>query len=422
MQPGEAAGTEASLPTKLPMLLTPLPYAIIWPVSLCRYAPQLVKRVVKDVLDRLGRPALHVADMPVDLEQRVAAIRQQLTAHAAMGSAVLGLYGMGGIGKTTLAKAVFNDLRSAFGGRSCFVDVGREAGRQELQRMQEQMLKELCGIDRQVSNLDAGTAELQARLGHARVLLVLDDIWSTVQLDALLVSVAQGSHVVATTRDENLLRRPSIPLRQPVELLDEDAAIELFSWSAFLQKRPPAAYNRLARDAVKACSGLPLALRIIGAHLWGLTKKGDWEQAVLMLRSAKPFGGGSKADDAMWGKLLLSYNSLDSAEQQMFLDIVCILLGRRPRHCLPVWGPVADSMLQNLMNRSLVSEDIYGNLEVHDQLRDMGRAIVVEEHMKAGQRSRLWMPEALEVIRHNQVSLLLKALLSCHTHRHAGQF
>ena len=299
----------------------------------CRYAPQLVKVVVEGVLDRLGRPALHV---PVDLEGRVAAIRQQLAELSATGSAVLGLHGMGGIGKTTLAKAVFNDLRSGFVDRSCFVEVGRDADRQQLQQLQRQMLKELCGFDKEVTSVSYGREQLETRLGGARLLLVIDDAWSPEQLDALLVSVGQGSHVLVTTRDEDLLRRPSISVHQPVELLGEDAALEMFSWCAFLQKEPPAAYSELAKKAVQACSGLPLTLTVIGRHLWGLANRRDWEQAVRKLQNAKPLGGGSRADDALWGKLLLSYDSLSSEEQHMFLDIACIMLGKHAQQCLPV--------------------------------------------------------------------------------------
>ena len=125
---------------------------------------------------------------------------------------------------------------------------------------------------------------------------------------------------------------------------------------------------------------------------------------MLRLQSARPFGGGSKADDVLWGKLLLSYDALDSGEQQIFLDIACILLGRHAQYCLPVWGVLADSTLQN---RSLVSVDADGRLAVHDQLRDMARAVVVEEHKRAGHRSRLWMPEAMEVFQRKQASPLL---------------
>ena len=405
MQPGKAPqpGAHALKITSKCMLLTP--NCVFKLVCAHRYAPQLVRRIVKDVLDRLGKPALHVADMPVDVDPRAAAIKQQLTELSAKGSAVLGLYGMGGIGKTTLAKAVFNSLRSDFVNSSCFVEVSREADRQQLQQAQRQMLRELCGIDRDVTSVDTGRAELNERLGSARVLLVIDDVWSAAQLDALLVSLGQGSQVLVTTRDEGLLCRPGIPVREPVELLGGDAALELFSWCAFLQKGPPAAYTALAASAVEACCGLPLTLTVIGAHLWNMRSSLDWKQALLRLQSAKPFGGGSKADDALWGKLLLSYQSLDRDEQQMFLDIACILLGRRAQYCLPVWGSLADSTLQNLQNRSLVSVDGYGRLAVHDQLRDMGRAIVTEQHKKAGQRSHVWMPEAQEVIQYKQASL-----------------
>ena len=376
---------------------------LIW-YKHCRYAPQLVRKVVRDVLERLGRPALHVADMPVDVQQRVAAIRQHLTQHSASGPAVLGLYGMGGIGKTTLASAVFNDLRTDFVNASCFVEVGRDADRQQLQQFQRQMLRELCGIDRDITSVHTGRAELD-RLSSARVLLVIDDIWSTAQLDALIVSVGRGSCVLVTTRHRQLLDRPWVTLRQPVDVLSEHASLELFCWQAFLHNLPPAGYETLAADAAQACSGLPLALTVIGAHLWSKQTLLTWKQALQNLQRAKPLTGGTDADDALWGKLLLSYDDLGSEEQQMFLDISCVMLGKDASVCRPAWGGLADSILENLKNRSLVSIDKDGGLAVHDQLRDMGRAKVIAEHRKAGQRSRVWMPEAQMVIHSKQVGL-----------------
>ena len=170
----------------------------------CRYAPDLVNRVVKDVLDCLGRPALHVADIPVDLAGKVKAIKEQLAARSVTGSAVMGLHCMGGIGKTTLARAVLNDLRSGFVSHHCFVEVGRQqldqaADRQQLQQKQQQVLSELCGVTVAVNSVAAGRMELEKRLRDARVLLVIDNVWSTDQLDALLVNVGQGSCVLVTT-------------------------------------------------------------------------------------------------------------------------------------------------------------------------------------------------------------------------------
>lgn len=372
---------------------------------------QFAKTVVKDVLKRLGRPALHVADMPVDVQQRVAGIRQTMDEiGSSSGCAVLGLHGMGGIGKTTLAKAVFNELRSGFVDSACFLEVGMGAGSEALQRLQGCMLKELCGVERQLSSPDQGRGELEARLPQQRMLLVIDDVWSEAQLDALLTDVGAGSRVLVTTREPQLLRsRPSITC-QPVEVLGEDAALELFSWHAFLSPQPPADYRALAADAAAACGGLPLTLSVIGAHLWNQHSREDWEQALLRLKSAKPFTGGKMANDQLWGKLRLSFDALGDDEQQVFLDIACFMLGKAAsgealRACMPAWGEVAASTLQNLVGRSLISYNEEGGLKVHDQLRDLGRAIAMGESASGRQRSRVWMPDALSAVAGMRVRL-----------------
>ena len=132
---------------------------------------QLVKEVVKGVLARLGRPALHVADMPVDLEQRVADILQRLSEQPAGSAAVLGLHGMGGIGKTTLAKAVFNALHTEFASSSCFLEVGSEADDAQLQQLQRQMLRELCGIERESTAWTRAEQSWSAACGAAQCCL-----------------------------------------------------------------------------------------------------------------------------------------------------------------------------------------------------------------------------------------------------------
>ncbi len=224
--------------------------------------PTLVSNIVKGVLERLGQPVLHVADVPVDLDCRVANIKLQLADQPATGNAVLGLHGMGGIGKTTLAKAVYNDLCPSFAGRSCFLEVGREAGPAALQQLQQDMLKELCGIHMQINSVTRGKAELQLRLVNASVLVVIDDIWLPAQRDALVVPLGTRSIVLMTTQDEALLLRPGI-LRQRVDLLSSDAALELFSWHVFLASKPPADYSGLASGIINACGCLPLTLAAI---------------------------------------------------------------------------------------------------------------------------------------------------------------
>ena len=378
--------------------------------------PGLVKEVVKGVLARLGEPVMHVADMPVDLEQRVAEVLQCLSGQPAGSAAVLGLHGMGGIGKTTLAKAVFDALHLDFASSSCFLEVGSAADDARLQQLQRQMLKELCGIEREANSVDAGRAELERRLRGSTVLLVIDDIWSEKQRDALLVPLGPGSRVVLTTRDARLLRSRSHPgiLSQPVELLGSQAAMELFSWHAFLAKEPPALYSTLAISAVEACGGLPLTLVVLGAYLWDRPDQQSWEAALDKLHAAQSLTGGTTEQDKLWSKLRLSYDTLGDAEGDMFLDIACCMLGKRMVRALPAWGRAARIALDNLISRSLVSVDGSGRLKMHDQLRDMGRDIVVKENRRSpALRSRSWMPEALQLAQGEQV-----CKRPCPTHAH----
>ena len=156
---------------------------------------------------------------------------------------VVGLWGMGGIGKTTLAKEVFNRMRSA-GLKSCFLEVGSEATEQKLGKLQHNMLKELLGKDEHVLSVDGGRGLLSRRLGGQQVAVVLDDVWSPDQLGALLVEgLGRGSRVVVTTRNRLLVDpakhpcvRPGGPVWLPpheVKLLGPTAAQELFEWHAF---------------------------------------------------------------------------------------------------------------------------------------------------------------------------------------------
>ena len=365
--------------------------------------PQLVEEVVQRILDRLGRPALHVADYPVDLEQRLANVMQRLADQAASSAAVLGLHGMGGIGKTMLANAVFNALQHDFAGNSCFLEVGRESNDAKLQQQQQKMLRELCNIERGAISVAEGRSELKDRLCNRTVLLVIDDIWRPTQRDALLVPLGPGSRVVLTTRDAQLLQCPGI-IVQPVEVLDRSAALDLFCWHAFKADRPPAAYSELAVEAAEQCAGLPLTLQVVGSYLQDQPDQESWRAALARLQAAQPLTGCRTEDDDLWGVLKLSYDTLGQAEKEMFLDIACCMLGKERSVVLAAWGVDGATSLRNLINRSLASVGKLGHLGMHDQLRDMAKEIVVMAHRRLpALRSRAWMPEALQLANGKQV-------------------
>jgi hypothetical protein len=360
----------------------------------------LVKSIVRDILKRLGRPALEVAAFPVDIERHVTEIKKALSTD---GVTMIALHGMGGIGKTTLAKAVYNDLHADFADASCFLEIGRDAKGDKLLKLQKEMLKDLCLFDVELASILGGLSQIKYRLGGKRVLLCLDDFWEQYQVDNILglggspIAFGHGSKVVLTGRDSALFKRPGIETRA-MDTLSEEAALELLLWHAFQRKDPPEKYAESATTAAQACGGLPLSLAVIGSFLWNKKSLEDWKDAVAILQSARPFDGRALVEDRqLWAILKTSYDDIAPQGQQMFLDIVCCMLGKKKVMCLPSWDN-GQFQLEILISRSLVYVDKWGMLAVHDQLRDLGREIVRQENKRPEHRSRMWGVDAMEAI------------------------
>ncbi|KAK9813110.1 hypothetical protein WJX72_009191 [[Myrmecia] bisecta] len=193
-------------------------------------------------------------------------------------------------------------------------------------------------------------------MATARVALVIDDVWTDAQRDALLVQPGAGSRVLVTTRSRWLVEESLGPEWLPpeeIQPLPESSALELFCWHAFGRRDAPPGYEGLADKATNACAGLPLTLTVAGGW-FRRTDKLHWNAALRKLRDARPFGGGNNA--ALWGKLKLSYDALkdEPTVQRMFLDIACFAIGKPAELCTPAWGQDAELDLQNLINRSLM--------------------------------------------------------------------
>eukprot|EP01018_Ginkgo_biloba_P010407 Gb_25096 [translate_table: standard] len=372
---------------------------------------QLVKRVVMDVLRTLDNVPLEVAKHPVGLEEPMEEVIELLELASSETVITLGIWGMGGLGKTTLAKAVFNDIRLRFQA-SCFVSNVRDHGN-DLTKLQEQILRDLIGDDIRVNNIDQGKAIMKARLGSISALVVLDDIDHSKQLEALSIEDWFGdwSRVIVTTRDKHILNLAQAKIYKMKELENKEA-LELFSWHAFLRASPEKDYEHLSLGVVDACGGLPLSLEVLGAFLYDKRDEKLWHQAVKQLQNLRY--------DDIRGRLEISYQALNPHEKEMFLDIACFFLDiasffleeemafmyKNPemkKDMISFWNTLyvaPDLAIENLILKSLVSINNKMEFVMHDHVRDMGRAIVEEESpFELGKRSRLWKSEdALQVL------------------------
>ena len=184
---------------------------------------------------------------------------------------VLSLHGMGGIGKTTLARELYNRLSNSslqFTSRT-FLEVGQDP---LLLHKQHQLLQLLRGT---TVPMAGSSAEQQKQLEKrtkegGAMLLVLDDIWNTGQRDGLLcLSVLPaGSRVILTARvSSNLQADSSFCNLRPVEFLALADARALLCRHAFEVDQVPPGYEAAVEHTLTVCRGLPLARQVVGAGL-----------------------------------------------------------------------------------------------------------------------------------------------------------
>ncbi|XP_047178256.1 disease resistance protein Roq1-like [Vigna umbellata] len=237
-----------------------------------KYESNIVKKIIKEISDSFKRSPLHIAEYPVGLKDRMQQIQELMGGEFDKKVTMLGIHGMGGIGKSTLARAMYNLMEDQFEASQFLANV-REKG---LVHIQETMLSELVGERNiKLGDVHRGIPILQHRLCGKKVLLVLDDISKKEQLQATVGGLdwfGPGSIVIITTRDKHLLDVHGVQKQYMVGEINHMEALELYKWNAFKNKEVDPCYKEVIKRAVWYADGLPLALETIGSHLSG--KKG----------------------------------------------------------------------------------------------------------------------------------------------------
>ncbi|XP_058755526.1 disease resistance protein RPV1-like isoform X2 [Vicia villosa] len=351
-----------------------------------------IKTIVDKVSHLLNKSDLFIAHNPVGIESRVQDVIQLLPIQS-NDVLLLGMWGMGGIGKTTIAKAIYNKIGCNFEGRSFIANI-RENGEKinGLVSLQEQLLFDICKETAiKIPNIQSGITMLRSRLSLKKVLIVLDDINTLEQLHAFCGSFrypewfGPRSIIIITTRDKRLLKG-RVDKIYNMSIMTESESLELFSWNAFKQASPMGDFDRISRNVVKYSEGLPLALEVLGSYLYHKTES-EWELVLEKLQKIP--------NNHVQNKLRISYDGLnDDDEQEIFLDIACFFIGMDRNDVILILkdrGLSAEIGIRVLVERSLVTVDNKNILGMHGLMRDMGREIIREESpRRPEERSRLW--------------------------------
>jgi len=304
---------------------------------------------------------------------------------------IIGLVGMGGIGKTTLSKKIYHLIYKQYDKCSYLEDVKSK----DLRDVQKQLLHDLCDKDKDVNDDDLNNIKCFTTL--KKVLVVIDDVGTTKNLIALHDLLVNGekeknkSKIIVTCRNWQILENHVNEVgKVDVNLLQERQAKRLFMFHAYgVEKKMKPNFNVITDKIVKACDGLPLSIEVMGRFLNTKHCLKIWEEALWRLTSAQALGGGTE-NEVLWNTLKICYDDLEEEEKVMFLDIACFFYGyetntifRIGTYRSPILG------LRNLEDRSLVKITEDGYLNMHEQLKDMGQKIAME------QRSQIfiWNPE-----------------------------
>ncbi|XP_043687551.1 disease resistance protein RUN1-like [Telopea speciosissima] len=363
---------------------------------------KLIQLIAKDVLTIVNPKYLKVAEYPTGLDSHIENLCCLVSDGGSDVVHIIGIYGSSGIGKTTIAKAVYNDMLTEFQSCSFLFSVRSVVLSQQngLAGLQKQLISDVLKIDViGIDNEDQGIIFIKERLRHRRVLIVLDDIEESEQFYKLVGgcgSFGPGSRIIVTTRDKHLLKKLKVDekYKYRVDTMNQNESLELFSCHAFGQRHPLEDYVQLSEDVIHYAGGLPLALVILGSRL-NQRSQVEWERELEKLSNIP--------NDRILEALEISYNALDKFDQSMFLDISCFLIGKdkdKATKILEACGRGGEVGIKLLTERSLVTIDEGNKLCMHELNRDMVREIVRRQSpQKPGERSRLWdLDDALDVM------------------------
>ncbi|KAG7597385.1 Leucine-rich repeat 3 [Arabidopsis suecica] len=290
---------------------------------------------------------------------------------------MVGIWGMGGIGKTSIAKCLYDQLSPKFPAH-CFTEniksVSKDIGH-DLKHLQKEMLCNILCDEIRLWSVEAGCQEIKKRLGNQRVFLVLDGVDKVSQVHALAKDknwFGPGSRIIITTRDMGLLNTCGVEIVYEVKCMDDKDALHMFKQIAFEGGLPPDSFEQLSIRASRLAHGLPSAIQAYALFLRGRTATPDaWEEALSALESS--------LDENIMEILKISYEGLPKPHQNVFLHVVCLFNGDTLQRITSLLhGPIPQSSLwiRVLAEKSLIKISTNGSVIMHKLVEQMGREII----------------------------------------------
>ncbi|KAF5468031.1 hypothetical protein F2P56_012222 [Juglans regia] len=390
----------------------------------------VIEEIVGEILAKLNSTFSTVSKKLVGIDSRLEKLMNLYLNIRQDDVRFLGIWGMGGIGKTTLARAVYDKISRQFKVSSFIANVRETSTRGAIVDLQKQLLSDLFkDKSSDIKDVDRGKNKIRHGLRHRRpVLVVVDDVDQSQQLEALAIErdwFGGGSVIIITTRDKHLLIERGLAEDEiyRAKEFDDDEALQLFSWKAFKKDLPLEGFVELSKQIIHYANGLPLAIEVLGRFLCRQNVE-FWESALRCL-SKNP-------KKEIVDTLKISFDGLEENEQKIFLDIACYFKGEkyidRVKSILESCDYHPSSGIEILINKSLITIS-RGKLWMHDLLQEMGHEIVHRQSQgDPGRQSRLWHTnDIIRVLENNSGTnwiegIVLNSPLQEELHLNSGVF
>ncbi|XP_048333721.2 probable disease resistance protein At4g27220 [Ziziphus jujuba] len=233
---------------------------------------------------------------------------------------IIGVYGLGGVGKTTLVKQVYDLVQQ----NHLFDEVAMATVSQnpDPKRIQGE-IADVLGLKFEQETTAGRASNLKERTRNKKILIILDDIWNKLDLDEVGLEAVGGCKILATSRTREVLSETGTQNEFKLEVLDVQESWILFEKKAGNVVKDPAIRN-IAVEVAKRCSGLPVLIISVASSL----KSKNIYSWRVALKSLKKFDKQNEMQEKAYSILEWSYNQLRGDEAKSLLLLCAMLVVR----------------------------------------------------------------------------------------------
>uniref|UniRef100_A0A0R0KJZ1 Uncharacterized protein n=1 Tax=Glycine max TaxID=3847 RepID=A0A0R0KJZ1_SOYBN len=356
---------------------------------LTRNDAELLEDIIDHVLKRLNKKPINNSKGLLGIDKPIADL-ESLLRQESKDVRVIGIWGMHGIGKTTIVEELFN--KQCFEYESCcfLAKVNEELERHGVICVKEKLLSTLLTEDVKINTTNGLPNDILRRIGRMKIFIVLDDVNDYDQVEKLVGTLdwlGSGSRIIITARDRQILHNKVDDIYE-IGSLSIDEAGELFCLNAFNQSPLGEEYwdyLLLSYWMVDYAKGVPLVLKVLGQLLRGKDKE-VWK---------------NRKEKNIFLDIACFFNGLN-----LKVDYLNLLLRDHENDNSVAIG------LERLKDKSLITISEDNTVSMHNIVQEMGREIAHEESSEdLGSRSRLSdADETYEVLNSNKGTSAIRSI------------